>query len=126
MFKSVGIPAVGVFAGFLAVYFTQASVPPYLAPYVSLAAIAALDAILGGIRAGVEGKYNDDILLSGFIVNTLLAAGLAYLGDRIGVDLFLAVLVAIGGRILLNLSLIRRYLLTERQLARKKDAAEVR
>ena len=126
MFKTVGIPAIGVVIGFIAVYFLQASVPPYLAPYVSLAAIAALDAILGGIRAGVEGKYHDDILLSGFIVDTLLAAGLAYLGDRIGVDLFLAVLVAIGGRILLNLSLIRRYLLTERQLARKKDAAEVR
>lgn len=126
MFKNVGVPVIGVVFGFLIIYFIEASVPPYLAPYVSLAALAALDSILGGIRAGVEGKYHDDILLSGFIVNTVLAGGLAYLGDRIGVDLFLAVLVALGGRILLNLSLIRRYMLTERELARKKDAVEVR
>ena len=109
--------------GFAIVYFSQYSVPPYLASYVSLAALAGLDSMFGGIRAGLEGKFHDDIFLSGFVVNTLLAALLAYLGDRIGVDLFLAAVVALGGRVFLNLSLIRRYWLNQRQLALKKEAA---
>jgi small basic protein len=107
----------------MVVYLSQASVPPYLGPYLSLAALAGLDSIFGGIRAGLEGKFHDDIFLSGFLVNTLLAGLLAYLGDRIGVDLYLAAVVALGARVFLNLSLIRRYWLTQRQLARTKKEA---
>jgi small basic protein len=93
------------------------------APYLSLATLAGVDTLLGGIRAGIEGRFQDDIFVSGFVLNTLLAAGLAYLGDRIGVDLFLAAVVALGSRVFLNLSLIRRYYLTKLTLARRKDAA---
>jgi small basic protein len=60
--------------------------------------------------------------LSGFVVNTILAAALAYLGDQIGVDLFLAAVVVLGGRVFLNLSLIRRYWLTQSSLNRKRDS----
>jgi small basic protein len=117
------VPVFGLIAGFCAVYFTQISIPPFLGPYLSLAALAGLDSICGGIRAGLEGKFHDDIFLSGFVMNTLFAAALAYLGDRIGVDLFLAAVVMLGGRVFLNLSLIRRYWLTQLQLhASKKDA----
>jgi small basic protein len=116
------LPIAGLLGGFAAAYFTDVAIPPYLGPYLSLAALAGLDAICGGIRAGLEGKFSDDILVSGFAMNTLLAAALAYLGDRIGVDLFLAAVVLLGGRVFLNLSLIRRYWLTQRELARKKEA----
>jgi len=51
----------------------------------------------------------------------LLAALLAYLGDQIGVDLFLAAVVTLGGRMFLNLSLIRRYYLTQWNLSRQRD-----
>ena len=114
------LPLFGLLIGFFSIYFTQATVPPYLGPYLSLAAIAGLDAVCGAYRAGLEGKFADDILLSGFVINTLIAAFLAYLGDRIGVDLFLAAVVLLGGRVFLNLSLIRRYWLTQRQLAKKE------
>jgi small basic protein len=113
----------GLVVGFLITFFSQYTVPPHMAPYLSLAALAGLDSIFGGIRAGLEGKFHDDIFLSGFVVNTLLAGLLAYLGDRIGVDLFLAAVVALGGRVFLNLSLIRRYWLTQRQLTRAKREA---
>ena len=114
------IPLLAGFVGFAVVYMSHYSLPPYLAPYLSLAALAGMDSIFGGVRAGLEGKFHDDIFLSGFAVNTLLAGALAYLGDRIGVDLFLAAVVLLGGRVFLNLSLIRRYWLTQRQLARGK------
>lgn len=121
--NNLTIPFIGLLAGFAVVYWSQASVPPYLGPYISLAALAGLDSIFGGIRAGLEGKFHDDIFLSGFVVNTMLAAALAYLGDRIGVDLFLAAVVTLGGRVILNLSLIRRYWLTQVQLSRAKNEA---
>lgn len=121
MTRTLLLPLVALVVGFVAIYFTQASVPPLLGPYLSLAALAGLDSVCGGIRAGMEGKFSDDILVTGFLMNTLLAAGLAFLGDRIGVDLFLAAVVLLGGRVFLNISLIRRYLLNEWQLTRKKE-----
>jgi small basic protein len=123
MRNSAWVPLIGLIVGFLIVYFSQATVPPYLASYLSLATLAGLDSLFGGVRAGLEGKFHDDIFLTGFVVNTLLAGLLAYLGDRIGVDLFLAAVVALGGRVFLNLSLIRRYWLTQRQLSRAKREA---
>jgi small basic protein len=94
------------------------AVPTDLASYFSLATLAGLDSVFGGIRAGLDGKFKNDIFLSGFVVNMLLAVALAFLGDQIGVsDLYLAAVVTLGGRIFLNLSVIRRQLL-ERRLVR--------
>ena len=100
-----------------------ANLASFYAPYLSVATLAGLDTIFGGIRAGMEGRFQDDIFVSGFFLNTLLAAGLALLGDYIGINLFLAAVVALGTRIFLNLSLIRRYYLTRLALTRRKDAA---
>jgi small basic protein len=119
----IGALVLGFVSGFF--FFSSLSVPGELAnlyaPYLSLATLAGLDTVLGGIRAGIEGRFQDDIFVSGFILNTLLAAGLAYLGDKIGVDLFLAAVVALGTRVFLNLSLIRRYYLTKIALNKRKD-----
>src|SRR5437016_14442280 len=123
------LPFVGVLAGFMfgMVMFWLIRVPSDLAnayaPYLSLATLAGLDTVFGGIRAGIEGRFQDDIFVSGFILNTLMAAGLAFLGDKIGVDLFLAAVVALGTRVFLNLSLIRRYYLTKLALTRRRDVA---
>jgi small basic protein len=92
--------------------------PTEFAAYLSLATLAGMDSVFGGIRAGLDGKFKNDIFLSGFVVNMLLAVALAFLGDQIGVsDLYLAAVVTLGGRIFLNLSVIRRQLL-ERRLVR--------
>lgn len=114
------LPVIGLALGFFVVYVSRYTIPPGLAPYLSLAALAGVDSICGGIRAGIEGKFHDDIFLTGFVMNTILAASLAYMGDRIGVDLFLAAVVTLGWRVFLNLSLIRRYWLTQVALSRQK------
>lgn len=114
------LPFVGLIIG-LQLYWLPIPVPLGLASYLSLATLAGVDSVCGGIRAGIEGKFHDDIFLSGFVVNTVLAALLAYLGDRIGIDLFLAAVVALGGRVFLNLSLIRRYWLTQTAMSRKRE-----
>ena len=121
------LPVLGLAVGFMVglVAFANLRIPAdfvgIYAPYLSLATLAGLDTIFGGIRAGIEGRFQDDIFVSGFLLNTLLAAGLAFLGDWIGVDLFLAAVVALGTRVFLNLSLIRRYYLTRVALNRRKE-----
>lgn len=118
------IPVLGLVGGFVAGFllFYRFPIPPDWAsaysPYLSLAALAGLDTALGGIRAGIDGEFKDDIFVSGFVLNTLMAAGLAWLGDKIGVDLFLAAVVAIGTRVFLNVSIIRRHFLEKRARAR--------
>jgi small basic protein len=71
--------------------------------------LAGLDSVFGGIRAGVEHRFRSDVFLSGFLVNMILAVLLVYVGTEIGVrDLYLAAVVTLGGRMFLNLSMIRR------------------
>lgn len=85
--------------------------PLVYSKYMSIAVLAALDSVFGGIRAYMEDGFDNTIFVSGFVVNTLLAAGLAYLGDRLGVELYLAAVVVFGVRLFQNLGIIRRYLL---------------
>lgn len=113
MKSQIVFPLIGVIVGFSAVYFSRYTLPPMFAPYLSIAVLAALDAICGGIRSSLEGKFTDGIFITGFIINTLLAALLAWIGDKIGVDIVMAAVVMLGGRIFLNLSLIRRLLLAK-------------
>ena len=115
------LPVLGLIIGFM-VYWLPWRLPSYWAPYLSVATLAGMDSIIGGIRAGIEGKFHDDIFISGFVANTLLAGLLTYLGDLIGVELYIAAVVALGGRVFLNLSLIRRYLLTQTSLSRKRES----
>lgn len=86
-------------------------IPVFYAKYLSIAVLAVLDSVFGGIRAYIEEVFDTVVFLSGFITNALLAAGLAYIGDRLGVELYLAAVVAFGVRIFQNLAIIRRYLL---------------
>lgn len=117
----IWLPLGGLVLGFCIIYWMPIRLPADYASYFSLATLAGLDSVFGGIRAGIEGKFHDDIFITGFAVNTILAASLAYLGDQIGVDLFLAAVVALGGRVFLNLSLIRRYWLTQAAMTRKRE-----
>ena len=107
----IWLPILGFILGFgLVLVFLPAEIPyaPQVSNYVALALLAGLDSILGGIRAGFQRKFRSEIFISGFFVNILLAVLLAFLGDQIGVPLYLAAVVHLGGRIFLNLSVIRR------------------
>jgi small basic protein len=86
---------------------------PALAKYLGVALLAALDTICGGVRAWLEKQFDENIFISGFIFNAFIASFLTYLGDRIGVDLYLVAVIAFGLRIFQNLSYIRRHLLEQ-------------
>lgn len=89
--------------------------------YLAVACLAGVDTICGGIRSGLEGKFHAGIFMTGFFSNILIAFGLAWLGEKLFIDLTLAVALVLGARIFTNLSLIRRYFLT-----RLKDQQDYR
>jgi small basic protein len=76
-----------------------------------MAILAALDSVLGALRAELDGEFDNKIFLTGFFSNIVLAGGLTYLGDRLGVELYIAAIVAFGVRMFNNLAIIRRQLL---------------
>lgn len=101
----------GLLAGIVIGTYAPLTVPQAWSKYAAVAILAALDTGLGGIRAGMEGRFNLAAFISGFTSNTLLAAGLTYLGDTLAIDLYLAAIVVFGVRIFENLAHIRRHLL---------------
>lgn len=80
--------------------------------YLAVCCLAGIDTILGGIRSGLEDKFRNDVFITGFVSNVLIAWFLAWLGDSIFIDLFLAVALVFAIRIFNNLAAIRRFGLT--------------
>jgi small basic protein len=113
---------VGFVVGVLLGVVSPFTIPVIYARYLSIAVLAALDTAFGGLKSSLEGTYDNGIFMTGFFTNGLLAAGLVYLGDRIGVDnLYLAGVAAMGIRMFNNLGFIRRALFTRWGLLRNKE-----
>ncbi|SDS82187.1 MULTISPECIES: small basic family protein [Jiangella] len=106
------IPLAGLLVGILAGLVFDVSVPLELQPYLPIAIVAALDAVFGGIRAVIEGIFNDKVFVVSFIANVLIAAFIVFLGDQLGVgsQLSTAVIVVLGIRIFTNVATIRRHI----------------
>lgn len=101
-----------IIVGAIVGIFLPINIPTAYAKYISVSFLAGLDSVLGAFRAGRKGNFNFVIFSSGFVINALLAALLTMMGDRIGVDLYIAAIVVFGGRIFDNLAFIRRDLLS--------------
>jgi small basic protein len=113
------VPVLGLIIGILiGVFFIPVNIPQQYSNYVAVAILAALDSVFGGIAATVQGKFDMKVFLSGFFGNALLAACLAYIGDQLGIQIYLAAIFAFGNRIFLNFAIIRRFVLNK---SAKKD-----
>jgi small basic protein len=90
----------------------EPTVPLALQPYLPIAVVAALDAVFGGVRAKLDGVFDDKQFVISFISNVLVAAFIVYLGDQLGVggQLSTGVVVVLGVRIFGNVAAIRRHL----------------
>ena len=107
------LPLVALFLGILLGQFLKFSIPAPLAAYMSVALLAALDSMLGGMRAALEGTFDHLIFVTGFFSNTLLAGALAFLGDKLGINIYMAAVFAFGVRLFQNLARIRRILVSQ-------------
>jgi small basic protein len=90
----------------------EPTVPIGLQPYLPIAVVAALDAVFGGIRAKLDGIFDDKQFVVSFVSNVLVAGLIVYLGDQLGVggQLSTGVVVVLGVRIFGNVAAIRRHL----------------
>ena len=79
--------------------------------YLAIAIVAALDSVFGGIVSSLKKNFDMGVFLSGFFGNAILAIGLAYLGQRLNVDIYLAAIFVFVSRMFNNLGFIRRYYL---------------
>lgn len=106
------IAVLGLIVGALAGVLLQPTVPVELQPYLPIAVVAALDALFGGLRALLDGIFDDRVFLVSFLSNVILAALIVFLGDQLGVgtQLSTAVVVVLGIRIFSNAAAIRRHL----------------
>lgn len=107
------LPLLGLLLGLGLGLLTNIQIPSIYENYLSIAVLAALDTIFGGIRANLQQVYDDKVFVTGFFFNIALAAGLAFLGVHLGVDLYLAAIFAFGVRLFQNIAVIRRILITK-------------
>ena len=106
------IAVLGLFVGIVAGLFLEPTVPTWMQPYLPIAVVAALDAVFGGLRALLDGIFDDKVFVVSFVANVLVAALIVYLGDQLGVgsQLSTGVVVVLGIRIFSNAAAIRRHL----------------
>ena len=88
------------------------SIPAQYSIYAAVMLLAALDAAAGGINARLHHKFRGSLFVSGALGNGLIAVFLTYMGERIGISLYLAAVVVFGTRLFQNFGEIRRELLT--------------
>jgi small basic protein len=105
------IAALGLLVGIVLGLFFQPNVPLGLEPYLPIAVVAALDAVFGGLRAYLDGIFDDKVFVVSFLSNVVVAALIVFLGDKLGVgaQLSTGVVVVLGIRIFSNAAAIRRH-----------------
>jgi small basic protein len=106
------IAAIGLVIGIVIGIVLHPTVPVWLQPYLPIAVVAGLDAVFGGVRAMLDGIFDDRVFVVSFLSNIVVAALIVYLGDQLGVgsQLSTGVVVVLGIRIFSNAAAIRRHL----------------
>lgn len=107
------IALVGLVVGILAGLILEPTVPVWLEPYLPIAVIAALDAVVGAGRALLDGVFRDRVFVISFISNVVVAAVIVWIGDLLGVgsQMSTGVVVVLTMRIFSNAAAIRRHIL---------------
>ena len=119
------IAVVGLFIGIILGFVFDVNIPEGFSSYMSIAILACLDSVFGAIRANLSKNFRADIFVSGFFGNALLAAGLAYLGDKLGIPIYIAAVIVFGGRIFENFAIIRRLIIENWRSKKEQHKAQV-
>ena len=112
---------IGLCVGLLLGYYYPLAIPTTMTLYMAVGLLAALDSGLGGLRAQLAGEFHMGIFLSGTVGNALIAVLLTWLGEKMGIPIYLCAVVVFGTRMFQNFGEIRRELLTSRP---KRDKIE--
>lgn len=103
------LPFIALILGCVIGIFVPWSINPSYSVYAAIAILAALDSVLGGLSANLSKRFSMIIFISGLFGNAALAAFIIYLGDKLGLDLYVAIVVVFGTRMFQNFGIIRRF-----------------
>lgn len=98
---------IGTGVGLLVPY----TIPNEYVEYVAIALLGCFDTIFGGIYADFDRNFKLNLFLLGFFLNSVLACGIVLIGNLLGLELVLAMIVVYGTKIFNNFSKIRQKLL---------------
>ncbi len=101
------IVILGLAVGILIGGFLQLNIPAEYARYTAVSIIGILDSLFGALKASTEKKYDTTIFVTGLAFNMIIAVLITFIGDKLGLDLYMAILVAFMIRILANIGIIR-------------------
>lgn len=107
------IALIGLLIGIVAGLVFEPTIPIWLQPYLPIAVIAALDAVVGASRALLDGVFRDRVFVISFLSNVVIASVIVWIGDLLGVgsQMSTGVVVVLTMRIFANAAAIRRHLL---------------
>ena len=92
------LAVLGLIFGIVVGVLIDPTVPTWLQPFLPVAVVAGLDALLGAGRAWLEGTFQDRVFVMSFFWNVVVA----------GSAMTTAVVVVLGIRIFSNTASIRR------------------
>ena len=105
------IPVLGLIVGVILGIVLKPDVPLWLQPYLPIAVVAGLDAVLGALRALFDGVFSDRVFVISFASNVVIAGVLVFLGDSLGVgsQISTGIVIILTLRIFSNVAAIRRH-----------------
>lgn len=118
------IPLIGLLIGLLIGVFAPYTIPVEYAVYVVVGILVVIDAIFGAFVANAKKKFDLTRFLFGLVGNLILAMCLTYMGDKFGVQLYLAPVFAFGVRLFQNFSLWQTAVLEVYRQKKKGDKVE--
>lgn len=111
---------VATIVGILSAIAFDLYIPPALISYASIIIISAIDSVMGAYKSLLRDKFSLSVFVTGFFGNSILAAVMVFLGKKIDLDLYYAVIIVFTMRIFSNFSFVRRYYLKKLSQKLKK------
>ncbi len=102
----------GIAAGFIVGLFLPWQVPADTTIYVAVGILMCLDSLLGGTKSYLEKKFKAGLFFSfsGLAGNLVMGLLFTYVGEVLGIQLYLVPILVSGMRIFKNVSIIRNLL----------------
>jgi len=115
----------GIFFGIVIGLTVNFPIPLELTKYTAVIIMGILDALFGAIRAEVtKDQFNAMIFITGLIFNVILSITIALLGDKLGLDLYLAATFVFTFRIFSNVGITRRAILQNLFHSKKNELTQ--
>lgn len=100
------LPIVGLLFGVVLGIILPLQIPVIYSHYFAVVLLGILDGTVIGLKSGLEDNFDLISFWSGILATLVAALLLVYIGEHLGVELYLAVLFAFGYRILNSITAI--------------------